>query len=58
VTGSHSVSCSSIGLLLDVVLGAALLGLANVVLPLVLLLLSAVARYASNSIADGTGSAV
>lgn len=47
-----------IGLLLDVVLGTALLGLADIVLPLVLLLLRAIARHAGHSTAEGTGGAI
>jgi hypothetical protein len=48
----------SIGLLLDVVLRATLLRLANVMLLLVLGLLAAVARHASDSVAEGAGGAV
>ena len=52
------VARGGVGLLLDVVLGAALLRLAEVVLPLELLLLRAVAGEAGHGAADGALEAV
>jgi len=53
-----SLPSTSIGLLLDVVLSTALLRLADIVLPLVLRLLRAVARHAGDGVAERTRGAI